>query len=61
MGGPWTVGKQADGGWQRMLSGMVVDGEVGGWQMVDDGKQVDGGRPTMASEQTVNSSADPVC
>ena len=43
MGKQWTVGKRADGGWRRMLSGMVVDGEVGGWWMADDGKQADGG------------------
>ena len=43
MGRQWTVGKQADGGWRRMLSGTVVDGEVGGWWMVDDGKRADGG------------------
>ena len=55
------MGKRADGGWQRMLSGTVVDGEAGGWWMADDGKRADGGRPMMASEWMVNSSADPMC
>ena len=49
VGGQWTVGKQADGGWQRMLSGMVVDGEAGRWWMADDGKRADGGPADSAN------------